>query len=142
MNKTNYMEWIYKPKTEKQLKDWYRSKVRTNMSGFISYTDFKDWYDNKPKECFYCCLKEEDSQKIVHNGILTSIRFPINGDVKQGVNRAYWLEVDKKDPKGIYSRENCELSCYFCNNDKSDVFNHIQYKEFMKDRLLFLKQLL
>jgi hypothetical protein len=136
------MEWIYKPKTEKQLKDWFRNKVRTNMSGFISYTDFKDWYDNKPKECFYCGLKEEDSQKIVHNGILTSNRFPINGDVKQGVNRAYWLEVDKKDPKDIYSRENCELSCYFCNNDKSDVFNHIQYKEFMKDRLSFLKKLI
>lgn len=142
MNKTNDMGWIYKPKTEKQLKDWYRSKVRTNMSGFISYTDFKDWYDNKSKECFYCGLKEEDSQKIVHNGILTSNRFPINGNIKQGVNRGYWLEVDKKEPKGIYSRENCELSCYFCNNDKSDVFNHIQYKEFMKDRLSFLKQLI
>lgn len=136
------MEWIYKPKTEKQLRDWFRNKVRTGMSGFKSYDDFKDWYVNKPKVCYYCELKEEDSQKIVHNGILTSNRFPLNGETKQGVNRAYWLEVDKKNPKGVYSRENCELSCYFCNNDKSDVFNHIQYKEFVKDRLKFLKNLL
>ena len=136
------MEWIYKPKSDKQLSDWYKSKVREKKSGFLSYDDFREWYDNKPKFCHYCGLTEKESQLIVHKGLLTSNRFPIHGETRAGVNRGYWLEVDKKNPKGIYSRENCELTCYFCNNDKSDVFSEVQYKEFKKDRTGFLRKLI
>jgi len=39
------------------------------------------------------------------------------------------LEVDRKNPKGQYKPKNCVLSCYPCNNAKSDVFS---YKEFME----------
>ena len=62
------MPWTYQQKTDKQLKDWFDSKVRENRSGFIDITDFRDWYNNKPKSCFYCGLTEEESQEIVHNG--------------------------------------------------------------------------
>lgn len=136
------MPWIYQQKNKKQLKDWFDSKVRENISGFIEHNDFRDWYDNKPKICFYCGLTEQESQEIVHNGLLTSNRFPLNGNMARGVNRGYWLEIERKNPRGIYSRENCELACYFCNNDKSDVFNHQQYREFVKNRPEFLRTLL
>jgi hypothetical protein len=136
------MSWSYQKKTNQQLRDWYNNKVRTNRSGFIDLTDFRDWYDKKEKICFYCGLSEEESQEVVHNGVLDSKRFPLAGETKRGVNRGYWLEVDKKDPSGIYSRENCELACYFCNNDKSDVFNAEQYVLFIKNRPEFLRNLL
>jgi 5-methylcytosine-specific restriction endonuclease McrA len=42
--------------------------------------------------------------------------------------RGFNLEVDRKDPKGKYSPENCVLACYPCNNAKSDVFS---YNEFL-----------
>lgn len=140
--KSIIMEWKYRPKSDKQLKEWYKSKVRKNISGFIDYEDFREWYYSKDKSCHYCGLTEQDSQRIVHNGLLTSNRFPLGGKTSAGVNRGYWLEVDKKNPKGIYSRENCELTCYFCNNDKSDVFSESQYMEFKNDRIGFLRRLL
>lgn len=136
------MAWEYKPKTDKQLSDWYKAKVREGISGFNSYEDFRNWYDTKDKHCYYCGLTERESQQIVHDGILTSNRFPFQGLIKQGVNRAYWLETDRKNPKGIYSRENCVLTCYFCNNDKSDVFTEEQYIAFKENRVHFLRSLL
>lgn len=135
-------EWTYRPKSEKQLYDWYKSKVKKKKSDFESYEDFKGWYNSQSKVCYYCGLTEEESQMIIHKGFLISKRFPINGIFKLGTNRGYWLEVDKKDPRQNYSKDNCELSCYFCNNDKSDVFNVHQYQEFKKDRIGFLKNLL
>jgi hypothetical protein len=136
--------WNYKHKTDKQLKNWFREKKRKGINGFLNYNDFKNWYDENVKDqsCHYCGLPEKDSQKIIHTGILTSKRFPNEGHFSKGVNRGYWLEVDKKNPKGIYSRENCVPSCYFCNNDKSDVFTEQQYMEFVRDRIGFLRNIL
>jgi len=138
------MSWEYRYKTDKQLRSWYNDKVRKGVNGFIDFTDFKDWYNDniKDRHCYYCGLTERKSQQIIHNGILKSKRFPLEGMFSQGVNRGYWLEVDRKNPVGNYSKENCVPSCYFCNNDKSDVFTDIQYKEFVKDRLGFLQNIL
>lgn len=138
------MNWTYQEKTEKLLKNWYNEKVRTDRNGFNDFEDFRSWYNEtvRDKQCYYCGLGERDSQKIVYDGLLTSKRFPLGGRFSQGVNRGYWLEVDKKNPKGNYSRENCVPSCYFCNNDKSDVFTDVQYREFVNDRPSFLKNLL
>ena len=135
------MSWTYKPKERKQLKDWYNGKVRIGMSGFLDYYDFLDWYDSRHKDCFYCGLSEEISQEVIHKGLLSSKRFPSEGIIERGKNRGYWLEIDRKDPLGIYSRENSELCCYFCNNDKSDVFNHEQYREFMNNRPQYIRNL-
>jgi len=132
----------YQQKTKLQLRNWFSDKVRNNRSGFRDLIDFMDWYKKKDKICFYCGLSEEESQEVVHNGILVSKRFPLAGASKRGVNRGYWLEIDKMDPNGIYSRENCVLACYFCNNDKSDVFNAEQYVLFIKNRPEFLRNLL
>ena len=73
--------------------------------------------------------------------ILKSNRFPLNGKFKQGRARGVWLEIDRKEPKGKYSKNNCVLSCYFCNNDKSDVFNEKEYNNFIKDRVGYLRKL-
>lgn len=135
------MDWKYIERPEQALKTWYNTKVREGISGFENFEDFKDWYSQE-KVCHYCGLTEVECQEIVHKGILTSNRFPLNGIFARGVNRGYWLEFDRKQPKGKYSRENCVLSCYFCNNDKSDVFTDSQYIEFKKDRVGFLKSLL
>ena len=136
------MTWIYKKKTHKQLKNWFNDKMRKGRTGFLNFDDFKNWYDGREKVCFYCGLSEAESQKIVHNGLLVSVRFPLKGKLARGINRGYWLEIDRKNPKGIYSGDNCELACYFCNNDKSDVFSAEQYHEFIKNRSAFLKNIL
>lgn len=37
---------------------------------------------------------------------------------------------------------NCELTCFFLNNDKSDVFDRWKYKKFFQNRVVFLRSLL
>lgn len=138
----------YEPKTETQLKNWYDKKVRDKKNGFDSFQDFLDWYkkqENKEGEkcCYYCGLTEEESQRIVMEGKLESNRFPKDGKIEKGKNRGVWLEIDRDKPKGDYSKDNCVLACYFCNNDKSDVFKSAkEYIKFKKNRLEYLKKLL
>jgi len=40
-------------------------------------------------------------------------------------------EVDKKINDLVYSKENCVLACYYCNNDKSYTVNDEVYKPFL-----------
>jgi hypothetical protein len=66
----------------------------------------------------------------------------LDGKTSQGRGRGMWLEVDRKDPKGKYSSGNAVLCCYFCNNDKSDVFYGDEYIEFFQNRVGYLRNLL
>ena len=130
--------WTYRPKSEKEKKNkFYGLKPRD-----WEREDFLDWFTNSEKKCHYCGLSEEECQDIVHRGILRSNRFRFQGLSIPGRTRGYWLEIDRRKPKEPYSRENCVFSCYFCNNDKSDVFDDKLYLEFMKDRVGFLRGLL
>jgi hypothetical protein len=94
------------------------------------------------KKCHYCGVSEYVVQEIVTKGLLTSKRFPQNGKTGRGQNRGMWLEVDKFNPNELYSRENYVLACYFCNNDKSDVFGGQEYLELYHNRQSYLKNLL
>ena len=131
--------WKYRPKSEQQIQ---RMLAQKNPMRFRSQDEFRKWYHDAPKRCHYCGLTEEESQEIIHRGLLTSKRFPIRGETRPGVFRGYWLEIDRRDPSGPYASENCVLACGFCNNDKSDVFDEQQYLEFMRDRVGFLRSLL
>jgi hypothetical protein len=138
------LEWSYVAKSNEQLVQWFNSKVENGISGFDNEAQFLQWYSQNigDGKCAYCGLSERDSQRIVHEGRLTSLRFPIYGSLTKGVNRGYWLEIDRKNPSGFYSIDNCNPSCYFCNNDKSDVFTDEHYQEFFQNRARFLRSLL
>lgn len=132
----------YKSKSIKQLKQNYDSRIKKGKNLFNSFDEFLSWYNTEAKVCYYCGLSEEQSQEIVVKGLLTSNRFPQNGLTGRGQARGMWLEVDCIKPKEAYSVNNCVLACYFCNNDKSDVFDGENYKLFFQNRVTFLKQLL
>jgi hypothetical protein len=135
----------YKGRTEKEMLSWYNNKVKDGVSEFVDEKEFIKWYKENMKdggECYYCGIKEEECQKLIHKGLLTSLRFPIYNNRTQGANRGYYLDIDRKNPTGLYSYKNCVLSCYFCNNDKSDVFNDEEYKKFKENRSGYLRNLL
>lgn len=136
------MEFDYKVKTIKQLKNWYNSKVKSEKSDFLNFEEFLIWYESQEKVCHYCGIKEEEIQMIVSSGKLKSKRFPENGNIQRGRSRGFWLEIDRSNSFEKYSIKNCVLSCYFCNNDKSDVFDGETYKEFQNNRMDFLKKLM
>jgi hypothetical protein len=110
--------------------------------GFNNFDDFLDWYNEQEKRCHYCGLLEVESQEIAMRGLLTSKRYPQGGVVGQGTARSVWLEIDRLSPTGLYSRENAVICCYYCNNDKSDVFGGLIYTQFFQDRVGFLRTLL
>lgn len=136
------MSFVYQPKTVEQLRRNFNKRVRNNENGFVDFNDFLDWYRNQELVCSYCGLTEVESQRIAITGILTSNRFPQNGIVGRGTSRGAWLEVDRNDPQGVYSRDNSTLACYFCNNDKSDLLNSHQYLDFFQNRVAFLRRLI
>ncbi|WP_161889565.1 hypothetical protein [Pontibacter russatus] len=136
------MDLEYRPKPEEKLKADFLRRRQKGLCGFLDFQEFKSWYDSREKACHYCGLKEEECQKIVMTGLLKSNRFPQNGVLGRGRSRGMWLEVDRLLPKENYSLANCVLCCYFCNNDKSDIFHGIDYKEFQANRVGYLRKLI
>lgn len=132
----------YIPKPIDKLKANFSKRKSAGLNSFNDFEDFLDWYSNQEKSCYYCGIKEEEVQEIVMRGILKSSRFPQNGKIGRGQSRGVWLEVDRLKPKENYSQRNCVLACYFCNNDKSDIFHGNDYKTFKSDRLGYLRELL
>ena len=135
-------EFNYVEKPKEKLKSNFNERKRKGLNGFNDFEDFQSWFVSQDKNCYYCGVKEHEVQQIVVQGLLTSNRFPLNGKIMQGRSRGMWLEVDRIHPKEKYSRENAVLCCYFCNNDKSDVFHGLEYKKFFQDRAGYLRELI
>jgi hypothetical protein len=135
------MEHIHKKPSS--LRQKFNAFDKAKLNGFGTYEDFKKWYDSEKKVCHYCRLTEEESQRLVRF-VLKSSRFPKDGLPGRGTSRGVHLEIDRRKPgkNNKYSKANCVLACYFCNNDKSDVFDDLQYSAFQKDRTKFLRELL
>lgn len=112
----------------KRIKRLYNSDRK---KGFKSLSDFYIWFNEQGDKCYYCGVQESLVTYLFSHDILKSKR-----------SRGKYFEIDRKDPDGLYTKENCVLTCYFCNNDKSDIFDHEQYKQIIIDgRKQFLEQL-
>lgn len=135
-------EFNYVEKPKQKLQSNFNERKRKGLNGFTDFEDFNGWFVSQDKKCYYCGVKEHEVQQIVVQGLLTSNRFPLNGKIMQGRSRGMWLEVDRIHPKENYSRDNAVLCCYFCNNDKSDVFHGLEYKKFFQDRAGYLRELI
>lgn len=136
------MEFKYKPKPLDKLKADFSRRKHKGQSSFVDFEEFKEWYNSKEKKCHFCGLKEEECQEIVVKEILKSNRFPQKGVLGRGQSRGMWLEIDRLKPKENYSLDNCVLCCYFCYNDKSDIFHGNDYREFQNNRVGYLRKLL
>jgi hypothetical protein len=124
-----------------KLKAQFNSRVKSGRNGFTSCDEYVTWYMAQPRKCTYCNVSEETVRSIVMTGKLKSARFPLNGVVTRGRSRGVNLEVDRWDSSKSYSKSNCRLACYFCNNDKSDVFDGKEYVKFFQNRKKYLDKL-
>jgi hypothetical protein len=134
----------YKKRTE--FAGLFNSKK--GKSSWEKIDDLKKWYDGETlsgAKCKYCGLTEEEQFKLFNNDNLRSKRlFPSLAKSNRKMGRGKFLEIDRKNPNNDYSSENCNLCCYFCNNDKSDIFTDKQYVEFAapQKRAEWLRKLL
>ena len=122
--------------TNKRLTNLFYSLKQRGEREFTKQ-EFIEWYkNNEVNGCYYCGLEIVVQRELIQNNKIESNRFFSHkyfnqyGLEKNGT-RGFNFEVDRKKPKGPYSEDNCVLCCYFCNNDKSDVFSDEQYKIFI-----------
>jgi hypothetical protein len=112
----------------------------SNKKAYGMFSAFYKWYSKGV--CDYCGISQSVVKKIVEEGWLKSRRFPRPGvKAVRGENRGLSIEIDKMNPAVGYLKTNCLLACYFCNNDKSDVFDDKQYRLFAGNRKGFLENL-
>lgn len=82
---------------------------------------FKAWfikrYHEQKDKCEYCGFSTEEV-RIKYNRP-NGFR---EGNGNGNGTRGWTLEVERQYPQGDYEPNNCVLSCYPCNNSKSDVF--------------------
>jgi hypothetical protein len=107
-----------------------------HRDGFEDADRFAAWciemLDHQKGCCAYCRTPIKLIRSIVeavrekNDGTIFRKLRAVGGDGVRGLS----LEIDRRDPDLGYTRENCALVCYFCNNDKSYVYRDDDYETF------------
>lgn len=120
-------------KEMRRIRSLHSNKNAADMK-FPNFNAFYRWYiktKQEQQECCYYCGTDEKVIADLFEKKYTSVKRP---------NRGKHLEVERKDASSNeYSSGNCVLACYFCNNDKSDIFSEKEYFEYLKNRKLFFQ---
>ncbi|MCT7520932.1 hypothetical protein [Aliarcobacter cryaerophilus] len=93
---------------------------RNAMAGVtLKLDEFEKWYgvDSKDRQCEYCLIRESEIKNLINQGKIYTKRLTTRGRT---------MEVDRKDPKGHYQINNLVMSCYWCNNAKTDEFSYAE----------------
>ena len=98
----------------KPLKDKYIDRFKN----IFPIDSFNNMRDNTPT-CSYCGISLAQIEELGKRGKLNN---------KRSDTRGYTLEIDRKLPNLEYSKENCCMACYWCNNAKTDEFSPKEFK--------------
>ena len=82
---------------------------------------FKDWFEKQKDSCAYCGITTEESVMLFN-------KYP---EATRKGRRGKRLEIDRIDPKITdYGADinNLALSCYWCNNAKTNYFSFDEFK--------------
>lgn len=108
--------------------DYYQSlRNRFNEErekGFGNFSNFIKWYLTKDFKCCYCGVAETDLTKYFNDELF--LKYNI------GRQRGRCLEIEVVRNYNNYSSDDCELSCYICNNAKSDFLSAKSFKPIAK----------
>ncbi len=120
----------YKSDDYKNIQD-YKSFLSTKLKQVLKYDericdlsnqllyDFYLWWQRTPKKCHYCKLPESSLQILRELPEHVNKRYPLRGKS---------LEIDRKLSSLPYDKiENLVLSCYWCNNAKTDTFTSDEF---------------
>lgn len=118
----------------RRIRSLFHNKQGVNFK-FNSFLEFYRWYIRQHEEqngqCYYCKTGEKVIATLFSNRYTSAKR----------QTRGQHLEIERRDAKNNnYSVDNCVLACYFCNNDKSDIFTEEEYFEYLKDRNVFFNR--
>jgi hypothetical protein len=135
---TNEQEFLREQ--ESRLITYYNTN-KSKLAGFQNRERFIEWFLNElyihDKKCHYCNTSILDIRNLLNMGVISGRA------VGGGGIRGHNLEIDRMMPGEEYSERNCVLSCYYCNNDKSNTFSYEIYRNTIgPTRKLFWDQLI
>lgn len=110
-------------KSDHLLFEKYLSQVFPNL---YSKKDFDDDIKKCAQEnsrCEYCETSLKEIRNLINNNKIRN---------KRSDTRGYNLELDRKEPNYEYYKDNVVLSCYWCNNAKTDEFTYKEFKDIAK----------
>jgi hypothetical protein len=109
----------------RRVESYYNSN-KHKLVGFETKQRFIDWYLHElyfhENKCHYCDTSILEIRMLLNANLLSGRR------VRGGGIRGSNLEIDRRNAFGDYNEGNCVLSCYYCNNDKSNTFDYEVYK--------------
>jgi hypothetical protein len=104
----------------------YYSTNKNKLRGFENRDRFIDWYLHElyinNNKCHYCNTSILEIRDLLNRGIIKG------RNVSGGGIRGQNLEIDRMQAADEYAEFNCVLSCYYCNNDKSNTFSYDVYR--------------
>lgn len=131
-----------------QLEDWDSETTRIHdnvykkdkhFEGFLKRQNLAEWWKSEFNRLKGCCAYCETPIHLIRELIAKDL---IGKRKVRNGYRGPSLELEKKDPRLGYSPQNCTLICYYCNNDKSNVYKYEEYIKFhapaKKQHFLFL----
>ena len=99
---------------------------KKHRKGFSNKDEFVKWFENTIKsqnfKCYYCDTSIFDIRSLIDQEKLKTRK------IRYGA-RGRNFEIDRKINSNGYTKENCVLSCYYCNNDKSYTLDSEEYKK-------------
>jgi len=98
----------------KPLKDKYEKKFKK----IFPEEEFKNMIKYKTT-CSYCGISLIQIEELGKSGKLNN---------KRSDTRGYTLEIDRMLPNLEYSKKNCCMACYWCNNAKTDEFSPKEFE--------------
>ncbi len=120
-NLFNLTEYKYRKNVSEKYLTFYNDLKESYIRIFkelFSEDDFEKMI--KEKECQYCGISVDNIKDLGSQGKLFN---------KRSETRGYTLEIDRKEANKEYTKENCCMSCYWCNNAKTDEFSVYEFKE-------------
>lgn len=112
-------EW--KEKNNSKIDDLQQHYITNLYERVFSKNDFMKMIE-EGKECHYCHTTEDQIGNLIEKGKI----------FKKHITRGWSLEIDRKEPNLEYTKDNCVMCCYWCNNAKTDEFSHEEFVEIGK----------
>jgi len=110
----------YKDRDLKEYKEMFYSEFVKKLE----FDKFKEVFtkDHTKNQCHYCGITEADILNLIDK---ESDKIK----TKRLLTRGKSMEIDRINPFGDYSESNIILSCYWCNNAKTDEFSYEEFKD-------------
>lgn len=90
-----------------------------NYNSIFNPKDFEELLSLKT--CKYCGISNDEV-----------IELAAHKKINKKSERGWNLEIDRIDSNYEYSKENCVMACYWCNNAKTDEFTFDEFTEIGK----------